>query len=387
VVQVPLHSTGAASRPTAVLLPPGPPLEPARVNVTHDRASYPVLIGRGLSRQLAVLLEAHGISSQRLVVSVPRVWRLHARRFPGLLARGQRSVLLADGERSKTLASVERIYGECLRQGLDRSGAIIAIGGGVVGDISGFAAATYLRGIRIVQVPTTLLAQVDSAVGGKVGVNLPAGKNLVGAFHPPTLVICDPEVLTTLPAREFRSGLYEVVKYGVLSSASLFATVASALRAILERDQAVLAPLIAECCRIKAAVVMADEREAGPRRVLNFGHTIGHALEAITRYRRFRHGEAIGHGMLAAARLSVLRGLLSADDEARLTTVIRQLGPLPRVVDLSIRDALEVIGRDKKVVRGRLHFVLARGIGATEIVSDVNTSELRTAMRHLGMKA
>jgi 3-dehydroquinate synthase len=162
---------------------------------------------------------------------------------------------------------------------------------------------------------------------------------------------------------------------------------AAELPAILRRDPAVLTNLIAECCRIKAAVVMADEREAGPRRVLNFGHTIGHALEAITQYRRFRHGEAIGHGMLAAARLSVLRGRLTSEDEARLAALTREMGALPRVADLSIRDALEVIGRDKKVVRGRLHFVLARGIGATEIVSDVTPSDLRVAMRHLGMRA
>ena len=361
-------------------------MDPIRVDVTHDRASYPVLIGAGVSRQLAGMLEEQGLGPLRLVVSVPPVWRYHGRRFRSLLPARQRPLLLTDGERAKTLPSVARIYAECLRRGLDRSGVIIAVGGGVVGDVAGFAAATYLRGIRIVQVPTTLLAQVDSSVGGKVGVNLPAGKNLVGAFHPPALVGCDPELLATLPAREFRSGVYEVVKYGVIASSALFATVTATLPAILRRDQPVLTDLIAECCRIKAAVVMADEREAGPRRVLNFGHTIGHALEAITHYRRFRHGEAIAHGMLAAARLSVLRGLLTPDDEARLAALISAMGPLPRVADLSMREALEVIGRDKKVVRGRLHFVLARGIGATETVPDIGPPDLRAAMRHLGMR-
>jgi 3-dehydroquinate synthase len=356
------------------------------VDVTHDRASYSILIGAGVSRELPAVLAARGVGPQRLVVSVPPVWRVHASRFRGLVS-GDRPLLLGDGERAKTLKSVERIYAHCLRRGLDRSAAIVAIGGGVIGDVAGFAAATYLRGIQVVQVPTTLLAQVDSSVGGKVGVNLPAGKNLVGAFHPPAVVTCDPDVLRTLPAREFRSGLYEVIKYGVIASPSLFDEVASALPAILGRDTRVLTDLIADCCRIKAAVVMADERESGPRRVLNFGHTVGHALEAITGYRRFRHGEAIGHGMLAAARLSALRGLLSVDDEARLSGLVRALGPLPRVNDLSIRDALEVIGRDKKVVRGRLHFVLARGIGATEIVTDVDPRELRTVMLHLGMRS
>jgi len=360
---------------------------PVCVDVTHDRTSYPILIGAGVSRQLPALLAARGVGAQRLVVSVPPVWRVHGERFRRLVPAGDRPLLLADGERAKTLKSVEQIYTQCLKRGLDRSGAIIAIGGGVIGDVAGFAAATYLRGIQVVQVPTTLLAQVDSSVGGKVGVNLPAGKNLVGAFHPPAVVTCDPELLRTLPAREFRSGLYEVIKYGVIASPSLFDTLSGALPTILRRDGRVLADLIADCCRIKAAVVMADEREAGPRRVLNFGHTVGHALEAITGYTRFRHGEAIGHGMLAAARLSVLRGLLSVDDEVRLAELVRALGPLPRVNDLSIRDALEVIGRDKKVVRGRLHFVLARGIGATAIVADVNRRELRTVMQHLGMQA
>jgi 3-dehydroquinate synthase len=361
-------------------------MDPIRIDVTHDHAAYPVLIAPGLSGELPVLLGARGLTEQALVVSVPPVWRRHARRFRALLPPRVRPTLLPDGERYKTLRTVERIYGECLRRRLDRSGSVIAVGGGVVGDVAGFAAATYLRGIRIVQVPTTLLAQVDSAIGGKVGVNLPAGKNLVGAFHPPALVACDPEVLGTLPPREFRSGLYEVVKYGVIASRGLFDTVAAALPAILAQQVTVLTQVIAECCRIKATVVMADEREAGPRRVLNFGHTIGHALEAITRYRRFRHGEAIAHGMRAAARLSAARGLLEAQDEARLTGLVDAVGELPPVTDLRAADALDLIRRDKKVVGGRLHFVLARGLGGTEIVNDITPSELRSAMRHIGMR-
>jgi 3-dehydroquinate synthase len=361
-------------------------MDPIRLDVTHDRAAYPVMIAPGLSRQLTRLLQSQGVTGQCLVVSVPPVWRLHGARFRRLPGAEARPALLPDGERAKTLGSVDRLYAECVRRRLDRSGTIVAIGGGVVGDVAGFAASTYLRGIRIVHVPTTLLAQVDSAIGGKVGVNLPAGKNLVGAFHPPALVACDPLLLRTLPPREFRSGLYEVVKYGVISSRSLFEKLEVSLRDVLARDTALLTTVIAECCRIKAGVVMADEREAGPRRVLNFGHTIGHALEAITKYRRFRHGEAIGHGMIAAAHLSALRGSFARDDEERLARLIRAMGPLPRVTDLSIADALDVVSRDKKVVRGRLHFVLARGLGATEIVTDVTARDLQAAMRHLGMK-
>jgi len=320
-------------------------------------------------------------------VSCPPVWRLHGPRVRGVLEPGVRPALIPDGERAKSLKTVAGLYDACTRRRLDRSAVVIAFGGGVVGDAAGFAAASYLRGVRLVQVPTTLLAQVDSSIGGKVGVNLPAGKNLVGAFHSPSLVVCDPDVLKTLPPREFRAGLYEVVKYGVIASRPLFDRVASNLDAIVAQDAALLTSIVADCCRIKADVVMIDERESGPRRALNFGHTIGHALEAITRYRRFRHGEAIGHGMLAAARLSRRRGTLDAAGEAALKSLIRQMGPLPPVTDLSIDDAMDVIARDKKVVAGRLHFVLASGIGATEIASDVHARELRAAMRDIGLKA
>jgi 3-dehydroquinate synthase len=357
-----------------------------RLDVTSSRATYPVVIGAGALAGLGDLLAERGIDRQRLVVSSPPIWRLQGQRLRGAAAPSERPALIPDGERAKTLASVTRIYEACVRRTLDRSAAIVAFGGGVVGDVAGFAAATYLRGIALIQLPTTLLAQVDSAIGGKVGVNLAAGKNLVGAFHPPSLVVCDPEVLGTLARREFRSGLYEVVKYGVIRSRALFDRVATSLAAIFNHDAAILTPLVADCCRIKADVVMADERESGPRRVLNFGHTVGHALEAVTAYRRFRHGEAIGYGMLAAARVSASRGLLADDEFGQLETLIRHMGPLPPVADLKIADALDVIGHDKKVVDGRLHFVLAKGIGATEIVRDVHPRELTAAMRAIGMK-
>lgn len=357
-----------------------------RFKITSERGTYPVVIGPGALGQMDALLLEQGIGRQRIVVSSKRVWQLHRRRVTGLIDRKDRPALMPDGERGKTLATVNGLYGACVKRGLDRSAALIAVGGGVVGDVAGFAAASYLRGIKLVQVPTTLLSQVDSAIGGKVGVNLPAGKNLVGAFHSPNLVVCDPEVLLTLAPREFRAGLYEVVKYGVIWSSALFDRVAHGLDAIFDRDLDTLTPLIADCCRIKGEVVMSDERESGPRRVLNFGHTIGHALESITNYRRFRHGEAIGYGMLAAARLSVARGTMSNGDEARLMSVVGDMGLLPPVDDLKIGDALDVIARDKKVVNGRLHFVLAKGIGGTSIVSDVHTRELTMAMRAIGMK-
>jgi len=361
-------------------------MNPVRIDVTSERSTYPVVIGAGAASSLADLLRAQKID-RRLVVSSARVWRLHGRRLRHVLDGKDRPALIGDGERAKTLATVTRLYEACLGRDLDRAAAVVAVGGGVVGDVAGFAAASYLRGIRLVQVPTTLLAQVDSAIGGKVGVNLAAGKNLVGAFHSPSLVVCDPEVLSTLPRREFRAGLYEVVKYGVIASRGLFDRVASNLDPIFAQEAAMLTPIVTECCRIKANVVIADEREQGPRRALNFGHTIGHALEALTGYRRFRHGEAIAHGMLGAAHISVARGVMSHDEAGRLTDLIRAMGALPAVKDLRASDALDVIAHDKKVVSGRLHFVLARGLGATEIVSDVHTSELRSAMKSLGMRS
>jgi 3-dehydroquinate synthase len=361
-------------------------MQPIRIDVTAERTRYPVLIGTGISRSLSRLFQEHGLGRQRLIVSCAPVWRRHARRFSSILPERDRVALIPDGERAKTLRTVADLYGQCQRRGMDRSSSVVAIGGGVVGDVAGFAAATYLRGVALVQIPTTLLAQVDSSVGGKVGVNLPTGKNLVGSFHSPTLVVCDTAVLDTLPAREFRAGLYEVVKYGVIADQALFARVEHQLSGILANDQKLLTELVAACCRIKADVVMTDERESGLRRILNFGHTVGHALEAMTRYRRFRHGEAVGYGMLAAARISTARGLMSADEEARLAQLIHNMGPLPSLGDLRASDALDVIAHDKKVVNGRLHFVLAKGLGATEIVADVRATELKTAMASLGMR-
>jgi len=357
------------------------------ITVPAERGAYEVVVGAGALRRLGPWLGASDGQPDRrnvLVVSCPPVWRRHGGRLGQVTTAGP-AVLIGDGERAKNLTSIRRIYDACVERRLDRGSTIVAFGGGVVGDVAGFAAATYLRGIRLVQVPTTLLAQVDSAIGGKVGVNLPAGKNLVGAFHAPSLVICDPELLATLPAREFRSGLYEVIKYGVIASRPLFERLERDLDEVKARDVGVLTPVIATCCRIKADVVARDEREAGPRRVLNFGHTVAHALEAVTDYRRFRHGEAVAYGMLAAAGLSVARGVLPPDAADRLRALVARLGPLPPVADLRGTEVLAAVRRDKKVVGRRLHFVLAAGLGTTTVASDVTTAELRTAIRRLGI--
>jgi 3-dehydroquinate synthase len=343
------------------------------------------MIGEGVAASLPSLLEEHRIDGRRFIVSNSTIWKLHSRAFEGM-AHAE-PILIPDGERHKTLQATGRIYEALIRAAADRSSAIVAIGGGVVGDVAGFAAATYLRGVALVQVPTTLLAQVDSSIGGKVGVNHLLGKNLIGAFHQPSLVAVDPVLLATLPRREFRSGLYEVVKYGMIASAELFERVARDSKKIFARDPEVLLPAIAESCRIKAEIVSADERESGLRRVLNYGHTVGHALEAVTKYRRFRHGEAIAYGMLAAASLAARRGALAPRVRQALADVIALLGPLPAINDLSAALVMEAVRRDKKVIKGRLHFVICIGIGATTVVDDVTEEELTGVLRAMGLKA
>jgi 3-dehydroquinate synthase len=364
---------------------PTPDVEAIRIDVSSERGAYPVLVGAKTVSRLGDLLTERGLDGSFVVVSAPPVWRHLAPRLSRLGA-SKSPILIPDGERAKSLATVGRIYDALVKRRLDRSAVLIAVGGGVVGDVAGFAAATFLRGLRIVHVPTTLLAQVDSAIGGKVGVNLEAGKNLVGAFHAPAMVVCDPTVLSSLPRREFRAGLYEVVKYGVIASSALFDRLSSRIGPLFDRDTRLVTDVVTDCCRIKADVVGRDERESGVRRTLNFGHTIGHALEALSEYRRFRHGEAVAYGMLAAASLSAARDLLSREDEGRLRDLIGRLGPLPPVADLRVRDALDAIALDKKVDKGRLHFVLAAAIGDTRIVTDVTTRELTMAMRAIGMR-
>jgi 3-dehydroquinate synthase len=355
-----------------------------RVQVRTPSGDYVVEIAAGSSSRLGVVLDSVRAPARRFLVSTPPIWRLHGAAFESLTS--DTPILVPDGERHKQISTVGRIYDALIRAGADRATTIIAVGGGVLGDVAGFAAATFLRGVPVVQVPTTLLAQVDSAIGGKVGVNHALGKNLIGAFHQPLAVVVDPELLSTLPRREFRAGLYEVVKYGVIASRPLFDRVTSNLPAIFKRDPGLLAEIIEESCRIKAEVVSADEREAGPRRALNFGHTMGHALEALTKYRRFRHGEAVGYGMLAACELAVARGALSTPDRDALRDLITSMGPLPTVADLSAAEAVEAARRDKKVVGGRLHFVLPTAIGATTTVTDVSEAELRRATEAIGLR-
>ena len=355
------------------------------LDVGSRSGRYGVHIEPGAAARLAGLLDAARLPARRFIVSNTTVWRFHEDAFAGLTSEDP--ILLPDGERHKNLQTVGRIYDALIRAHADRSSTLIAIGGGVVGDTAGFAAATFLRGVPVVQVPTTLLAQVDSAIGGKVGVNHAQGKNLIGAFHPPALVLVDPVLLATLPRREFRAGLYEVIKYGVIASPELFHRVSATLPQLFKRDIDAMMPVVTESCRIKARVVEEDERETGLRRILNFGHTAAHALESVTNYRRFRHGEAVAYGMLIAADISIARGRMPAADREALGALITKMGPLPAVADLAVDDVLEAITHDKKIVAGQLHYVLPTKLGASEVVSDVTKDEIAAALGGIGIRS
>src|SRR2546425_194598 len=360
-------------------------MDPVRIDVTTPSRAYALTLEDGALDRVGALLDSLRVPQRRFVASSPLVWRLHGPRLARAIGPVE-PILVPDGERFKQMYTVMRIYDSLVRANAERAATLVTFGGGVIGDMAGFAAATYLRGIALVHVPTTLLAQVDSAIGGKVGVNHPLGKNLIGSFYQPHAVVIDPLVLGTLPRREFRAGLYEVIKYGMTSSATLFDRVARERKAIFSRSPEVLTAIIADSCRIKAGIVAADEREAGPRRILNFGHTAGHAIEAVTKYRRFRHGEAVGYGMLVAAEIAVGRGALADRDRQALADLIASLGPLPPIADLSPAHMIEAMQHDKKMIAGRLHFVLPTMVGATTIVDDVTEKEIRDALKRVGFK-
>jgi 3-dehydroquinate synthase len=290
-------------------------------------------------------------------------------------------ILIPDGEKWKTLETVEKIYTYLLAQRADRNSNLVALGGGVTGDIVGFVAATYMRGIPYLQIPTTLLAQVDSSVGGKTGVNHRLGKNLIGAFYQPSLVLIDTHSLSTLPEREFKSGLYEVVKYGLIFDKSFFAYIAENLDSIKRREPMVLEQLISRCCEIKAEVISIDETETDLRRILNFGHTLGHALEAATRYEKLKHGEAVAYGMMAATVLSREAGFLEEEECERVLQTIMAIGPLPPVGTVSFREMLEAVKRDKKRQEDQTVFVLLRDIGGTVIRSGFSDERLESVWR------
>lgn len=271
-----------------------------------------------------------------------------------------------DAERAKNLETVKGICRELARAGADRHCVVVAVGGGVVGDTAGFAAASYLRGVRLVHVPTTLLAQIDSSIGGKTGVNLPEGKNLVGAFYSPQIVVADSDLLQTLPPRQYRSALYEVIKYGVIGDVELFEHLERSLLSVLRRDAKSLDWIIRRCVRAKASVVSKDEKESGLRQILNFGHTFGHALEAATNYRRFLHGESVGWGMLTATFASLAMRRITDRECLRIAELILKIGPLPAWSAAAERQILKSMQTDKKARGGKVRWVLPRRIGTVE---------------------
>jgi 3-dehydroquinate synthase len=336
----------------------------ATIRIDSALGRYAVVCSRGTVSRVPQLIGNGNRASEIFFLSSPRVWNHWGRKLTGK-TRPTRSatILFDDGEPAKRLATVEKIARALISLGADRDATLVAVGGGVVGDVAGFVAATYLRGVRLVHVPTTLVAQVDSAVGGKTGVNLPEGKNLIGAFYPPELVIADPDVLGTLPHRQYRAGLYEVIKYGVIADAALFRYLERHMLALLRRDRAALEFVIPRCIGIKAKIVTKDERESGLRQILNFGHTLGHALEAATGYKEFLHGEAVGHGMIFATLLALAIGKLDVKDAARIVSLILSVGPLPQIPSLTESQLRSLLLSDKKVHAGEIGWVVPSVIG------------------------
>ena len=344
------------------------------VTVGVQPRPYEARIENGLLTKAGTTLrEVLGTGRRLFVTTVAPVRRKWARTLMASLASAgfeARLLEMTDGERHKRLATVETLAEKLMALGADRDAVLLAFGGGVTGDAVGLLASLFMRGVEVVQVPTTLLAQVDSSIGGKTGVNLKAGKNLLGTYHQPRMVLIDPAVLRTLPDRHYRAGLYEALKCGVIGNLGLFREFEENRELILRRDPATLERLIAESVRLKAAVVAGDEREGGPRQVLNFGHTVGHALEAETGYRTLLHGEAVGWGMVAAAQMAAAVGMLDETSARRIAEVTLALGRLPRL-QVRSQSVMRRLRSDKKTRNGRIHFVLPTDIGNVEVVDDV----------------
>jgi len=347
--------------------------------------SYPILIGPGLLGQTKPP-EQHIVGRDLLLVSNTTVAPLYGDALiSSLSSRRIVQAVLPDGEEHKTLSNISRLLDVMVANRFNRDCVVIALGGGVVGDMAGFAAACYQRGVNYVQVPTTLLAQVDSSVGGKTGVNHPGGKNLIGAFHQPTAVIADTDTLRTLPDRELRAGVAEVIKYGLIRDSVFFTWLEANIEKLLARDAGALTHAIRRSCEIKAEIVARDEREQGERALLNLGHTFGHAIESATGYTQWLHGEAVGAGMMMAAALSRECGLISSSDTERLQRLLQRAGLPTLARGLTSAQMLEHMRIDKKVKDGRIRFVLLRGFGSAFVTSDYPDAALQRALAaHLG---
>ncbi|HIJ74621.1 MAG TPA: 3-dehydroquinate synthase [Candidatus Hydrogenedentes bacterium] len=356
------------------------------IEVALGERSYLIRIGQGTLEALPEVLAGIGATGHAAIVTDSNVGPLYADRTAELVRRaGMASVVctLPAGEEHKRLARIEDLCGEFLEAGLDRGSLVIALGGGVVGDVAGFAAASFMRGIRYVQIPTTIVAQVDSSVGGKTAVNHPLGKNIIGAFHQPSAVLIDMKLLETLPDRELRAGLAEAIKHGVIADAELFRYMEESAAAILAKDLTALEYPVRRSCEIKAAIVAEDERERGLRANLNYGHTFGHAIEAVTHYEKFLHGEAVALGMCAAASLGEALGLVGADFAARQNACLTAYGLPVSWPELPVGEALEAARRDKKVRSGAMKFIVPVDMGRVVQRTDVTETQARKAFEAL----
>ena len=350
------------------------------VTVDLGQRSYDIHIGKGILSGFGERMKSFGFSPIIGIISNPNVFALYGEgvlRSLGDAGFDCFSVLIPDGEEYKDYAWSHYILTELLKRGLDRNSCIVALGGGVIGDITGFVASTYMRGIHFVQMPTTLLAQVDSSVGGKTGVNHYLGKNMIGTFYQPRLVWIDTGTLDSLPQRELISGMAEVIKYGIIQDAEFFGYLEKKKGNIMCLDADVLSLIIKRSCEIKAEVVSYDEKEAGLRAILNFGHTIGHAVETETRYTRFLHGEAVGLGMCLESRLSEVLGLMNSEQIGRIQNLIEFYGlPCRLPEDLNAGNLLSCMKRDKKVVAGEMTFIVPEKIGRVAIRKDITTMDI-----------
>ncbi len=350
-----------------------------RLSIDLGERSYEILIGPGLRKRAGEFLKTVLNPSRVVIITHPSINNLYGREVAeNFIAQGWATDIIEvpEGESSKNLSQAEKLYDHLLQLNCDRKSVLIALGGGVIGDLVGFIAATYQRGIAFVQLPTTLLSQVDSSVGGKTAVNHPKGKNMIGAFYQPRLVVADLETLVTLPAKEYRAGLAEIVKYGVISDARLFEFLETHDKEILNLDHDSLSHIIETSCAIKAAVVEKDERESHYRMILNFGHTLGHAIESLTGYSRFIHGEAVAIGMVRAAELSHSMGKCSEKVPQRLKALLMKLGLPVEMPDLDSSAVLESLYHDKKTTDHKIKFILVKEIGSIEIADQVSEAEI-----------
>ena len=356
----------------------------AIVRVDLGERSYEIVVGSGILPRVGQEIGRVCRGRAALVLTEPAVGGLYGSDVTkSLLAAGFQAFTaeVAGGEESKTLASAADLYDRLLDARIDRTGVLVTLGGGVVGDLGGFVAATYMRGIDFVQIPTTLLAQVDASIGGKVGVDLPRGKNLVGAFYQPKRVLIDPDVLATLPRREFSSGLAELIKHGIIADQELFAFIRSETEALRRLDRNVLETAIARSCEIKAGIVARDERESGIRAVLNYGHTVGHAVEAATGFAKYAHGEAVSIGMVTAALISEAKGLAARGTAEEIADGLAAVGlPVALSDDVDTDAIVGAMTYDKKTMFGKLRFVLPRRIGEVEVTDAVTEAEVRSAL-------